>query len=1125
MTQVSIPLIQGSIDNRNKFARGALKVWPSGVTLNNVQDGDELSERVFYVTDGTTQTVNVSRQNFTFGQTAVPGHPKYFLRFDQTATDAGATTNIIRFVIPDVEVLSSELAIFGIFIQSDTATSISTQFVQHFGTSGSPSADVVVAGQALTVSTTWSRQFSSANIPTVEGFTLGLNGDDALRIELLLPNIVQTTEIALVQIEPGNIPSTFQAPDFDEPILLTPGGNGDVVLADGTGELKASANFNYDTAADLLTIPTRLWITNNTGDASTSSTGHPFQIGTTAGVNLIMDKNEIQSRTAGNISDLTINSEGGDVIVGGFAGVATRLTLEPGATPILTVGANVSLTSSLLNMGGGDLRQIRRIGIDKNTQSTPLTADDLVVDSDIVILTLNGNQNIDSFTSRLTTQDSKFVLIVQQNGTGGFSITGWPSNVIFPANQSPPTIPTGANEFLAILFVHDQLSFYGSPLSLGTGSGTSEISFWVRQLERMEVAYPHQPYNNQIVGIVEEAEDADCHMADEKNIFAVRRLGTSGTVAQGGDDLTSPSDSTYRGIRRFASDTSILVMGDGNSAGLLVYSQDSGATWSEQSVGGASDVLRDVAYDGSTYVLGSSGGRAFTAADTNLASWTQRTVEGSPGGSWTITRMIFANSIFVAGIDDSSFSNMTLYTSSDGITWTARTVTTGTAPACDDIIWNGTAFYYFQENSIFRSLDGITWTAFTAPGVLEGVLTDRASTDGAGSVLFKNDISSDFAAASFSEGDSKALVTAKPFDDVTFKTLQTTPFNYLSDVDGFRAYIRNGRLAGKGLLTRDGYIFTIENRDFLRKQNFSINSGATNTSGNRVVLSALDTMYVGGTSQTDRTSFKQIGTPTSTVGQFRDLLFDGTRYIIVGNEGSNAAIWRMTDTIAGTNSPYLSRDVTITGGPFTTVLDSVAYDGTSDYVAIGADRILRSTNSGATWASQTLPGSFNGNDIDYGAGAASPVFMAGGNSSGVVWTSTDGTSWTAATTLPSAVEVTIIRHALTPLSTDGTWIVSTGISNNIFRSIDNGTTWTTVSHASILIYDFIYLTDERVWIAIGDSSFLISFDDGQNWEQVTTSFSEDGSSLFMEGGLLISNTNDKYIYTFGNGKVYFTRKF
>lgn len=90
--------------------------------------------------------------------------------------------------------------------------------------------------------------------------------------------------------------------------------NDDIVLT--------SANYNEyslpltgGTLTGQLTAPT-LRLTS-TSDAGLSSTEHALQIGPTSGSNLVIDNNEIMSRSNGSASALSLNFDGGDVYIGG----------------------------------------------------------------------------------------------------------------------------------------------------------------------------------------------------------------------------------------------------------------------------------------------------------------------------------------------------------------------------------------------------------------------------------------------------------------------------------------------------------------------------------------------------------------------------------------------------------------------------------------------------------------------------------------------------------------------------------------------------------------------------------------------------------------------------------------
>lgn len=67
-------------------------------------------------------------------------------------------------------------------------------------------------------------------------------------------------------------------------------------------------------------------------DVSLSSINHPFQIGLSSGANISMDSNEIMARNNGAVSDLFLNTDGGDVLIGN-SGITSALFIQERAAP------------------------------------------------------------------------------------------------------------------------------------------------------------------------------------------------------------------------------------------------------------------------------------------------------------------------------------------------------------------------------------------------------------------------------------------------------------------------------------------------------------------------------------------------------------------------------------------------------------------------------------------------------------------------------------------------------------------------------------------------------------------------------------------------------------------------
>ena len=105
---------------------------------------------------------------------------------------------------------------------------IGINLLQAFGTGGSPSGAgrVLSTGNAITLSTTWTRYSSTIAVPTIAGKTLGTNGDDFQAIEFWYSsganfnatagNIgVQSGSINIwgVQLEVGSVMTPLEKPD------------------------------------------------------------------------------------------------------------------------------------------------------------------------------------------------------------------------------------------------------------------------------------------------------------------------------------------------------------------------------------------------------------------------------------------------------------------------------------------------------------------------------------------------------------------------------------------------------------------------------------------------------------------------------------------------------------------------------------------------------------------------------------------------------------------------------------------------------------------------------------------------------------------------------------------------
>lgn len=158
-----------------------------------------------------TGTATVSRQPHTLGQVAVPGAPRWFGRWQQlTPASVGAPT--YEQAIESVGRFGSGPLTRAVWLKAGATLPVTLRLVQKFGTGGSPSADVIVAQRAVTVSNVWQRFEVSVDLTgfSVAGKVLGTNGDDHLLVQLVMPQgTTYTLDFSDEQLERATVPTTF----------------------------------------------------------------------------------------------------------------------------------------------------------------------------------------------------------------------------------------------------------------------------------------------------------------------------------------------------------------------------------------------------------------------------------------------------------------------------------------------------------------------------------------------------------------------------------------------------------------------------------------------------------------------------------------------------------------------------------------------------------------------------------------------------------------------------------------------------------------------------------------------------------------------------------------------------
>jgi len=207
--------------NPNYLINGKFGIWQRGTSLTAGTGKRYLADRFF--TDSTGSTVAPSRQTFTLGQTDVVGNPTYFHE-SVVASSAGAG-NYAKQVhrIEGVSQFSGQTVTLSFYGKADASKNIAIEFVQNFGTGGSPSAEVTAIGvttKALT--TSWQKHTVTVTLPSVSTKTLGSNSDDYLSVGIWfdagssfnsrtnsLGQQSGTFDIAMMKLESGSVATPF----------------------------------------------------------------------------------------------------------------------------------------------------------------------------------------------------------------------------------------------------------------------------------------------------------------------------------------------------------------------------------------------------------------------------------------------------------------------------------------------------------------------------------------------------------------------------------------------------------------------------------------------------------------------------------------------------------------------------------------------------------------------------------------------------------------------------------------------------------------------------------------------------------------------------------------------------
>lgn len=166
---------------RNLFNNGDFSVVQRGTSQTTSGYGSD--DR--WKNENTGSTKVASQQTFTIGQTDVTDNPTFHSRTIVT-TSAGAANFVSKSQrIEGVQKTSGEAVTLQFWAKADATKNVALEFIQNFGTGGSPSSDVT--GTSITtiaLTTSWVQHTLTVTIPSITGKTLGTDGNDFLEFRI-----------------------------------------------------------------------------------------------------------------------------------------------------------------------------------------------------------------------------------------------------------------------------------------------------------------------------------------------------------------------------------------------------------------------------------------------------------------------------------------------------------------------------------------------------------------------------------------------------------------------------------------------------------------------------------------------------------------------------------------------------------------------------------------------------------------------------------------------------------------------------------------------------------------------------------------------------------------------------
>jgi hypothetical protein len=222
VTGAGFATIPGAGSFKNAVINGGMDVWQRGVSLTpSPGTATYLADRWKTSFDGSGGSTTVAKTAVTFQSLQDLGLTSS-MSYNVATTTTSGTFRQLQQQIESVRTFAGRQVTYSFWAWVTTGTISATSFlVQNFGTGGSPSTGVNSSANASTVTTTPTKFSYQVALGSINGKSLGTNGNDMLMFNMNLPT-ASTYQLFLtgVQIELGAGTSDFAYRPYIQEFML-----------------------------------------------------------------------------------------------------------------------------------------------------------------------------------------------------------------------------------------------------------------------------------------------------------------------------------------------------------------------------------------------------------------------------------------------------------------------------------------------------------------------------------------------------------------------------------------------------------------------------------------------------------------------------------------------------------------------------------------------------------------------------------------------------------------------------------------------------------------------------------------------------------------------------------------